>query len=55
MCPELKGEICETAGIEPEKISCVHGDCCLSGNWEECKVYITRRSLPAAGKIAAAA
>lgn len=42
MCPELKEGICEIAGIEPDEIKCTSEDCCLSNDWEECKVYISQ-------------
>ncbi len=42
MCPEFKHGICELAGIEPDEIKCTSEDCCLSNEWERCKVYISQ-------------
>jgi hypothetical protein len=42
MCPELRKGVCEIAGIEPDEIKCTSEDCCLSNDWEECKVYISQ-------------
>ncbi len=42
MCPEFKKGVCEIAGIEPDEIKCTSEDCCLSNDWEECKVYISQ-------------
>ncbi|MCL4458282.1 MAG: hypothetical protein M1147_07140 [Nitrospirae bacterium] len=55
MCPELKNGVCEIAGIEPDEIKCTSEDCCLSNDWEECKVYISQFFLAPDEKIEVAA
>lgn len=55
MCPELKNGVCEIAGIEPDEIKCTSEDCCLSNDWEECKVYISQFFVHGGDEIAAAA
>jgi hypothetical protein len=42
MCPEFREGICEIAGIEPDELKCTSEECCLSNDWEKCKVYISQ-------------
>lgn len=55
MCPEFKERVCEIAGIEPDKLKCTSEDCCLSDDWEYCKVYISQFFLAPDEKLAAVA
>jgi len=42
MCPNFQKGICEVSGIEPERIQCADGKCCLGEEWEKCKVFIVQ-------------
>jgi hypothetical protein len=42
MCPSLKNEICDVAGIEPERIQCADKRTCQLGEWEKCPVLIAQ-------------
>jgi len=42
MCPNFQKGICEVSGIEPERIQCADGKCCLGEEWEKCKVFIAQ-------------
>lgn len=55
MCPEFRNGICEIAGIEPDEIKCTSEDCCLSDDWEKCKVYISQFFTHSDGWFATAA
>lgn len=41
MCPKLSN-VCEIAGLEPEEIKCADKDCCMSNDWDDCKIYISQ-------------
>jgi hypothetical protein len=42
MCPNLKNQICDVAGIEPERINCADKTTCKMGQWEKCPVLIAQ-------------
>jgi len=42
MCPRLKNQICDVAGIEPERIHCADERACQIGEWEKCPVLIAQ-------------
>lgn len=42
MCPSFKMQICEIAGIEPERIHCADKRTCLMGEWEKCPVFVAQ-------------
>ncbi len=42
MCPSLKDQICDFAGIEPDRIHCADKRTCQRGEWEKCPVFIAQ-------------
>ena len=42
MCPSLKNQVCDVAGIEPDRIHCADKKTCQLGEWEKCPVLIAQ-------------
>jgi hypothetical protein len=42
MCPSFKRQICEVAGIEPERIQCADKRTCQVGEFEKCPVFLSQ-------------
>ncbi len=42
MCPSFKNQVCDIAGIEPERIHCADRRTCQLGEWERCPVLIAQ-------------
>jgi len=56
MCPKVKDDVCEVAGVEPEYVECVDESCCYKNSeYERCRLYVAEYLINYKGVLSAAA